>query len=57
MTDPKDIIIRVTDTEGLEMSITVSWDATLDEWKPVFKTILTFLEYGVPEGEYEREDF
>ena len=54
MDDPKDITVRVTDTTGQELLLTVHWDTTYSEWKPLFKTILTFLEFGIPEGDYDR---
>ena len=57
MDDLKDITVKVTDTTGQELLLTVHWDTTYEQWKPLFKTILTFLEFGIPEGDYDRQDY
>jgi len=57
MNDPKDITVKVTDMTGQELLLTVKWDTTYEEWKNMFKTILTFLEFGIPEGDYDRQDY
>lgn len=56
MDDLKDITVKVTDTTGQELLLTVHWDTTYEQWKPLFKTILTFLEFGIPEGDYDRDE-
>jgi hypothetical protein len=65
--DLKDITIRVTDTGGFPMTLVVPWDADLDAWEPILKTILTFLQFSVdevainpesddPQGEEDKKD-
>lgn len=55
MIDQKPVLVRVTDSEGREMTLKVHGEDTLTEWESHLKTIMTFLGFSVDEVEINPE--
>ena len=45
MNDPKDLTITVTNADGDRMTLTLAWDANLDNLVHLFRSVAFWLEY------------
>jgi hypothetical protein len=49
MKEIQDIVVRVTDTDGMPMEFAVPWDADIEEWEFKLKLIMVYLQFCVDE--------